>query len=46
MSRLSWWGIPMHREFDDVLKDPFFWAAMLAIVLPFVFIGAMLVWWY
>jgi len=34
----------MHRDFDDVLKDTVFWAAMLIILLPMAAGGAMLVW--
>jgi len=34
----------MHRDFA-VLKDPFFWGAMLVVVLPMAMTGAALVWW-
>jgi hypothetical protein len=33
----------MHRDFET-LKDPVFWATMLAL-LPVAMSGAMLVWW-
>jgi hypothetical protein len=33
----------MHRDFE-VLKDPIFWAAMIAVIIPLVVGGAVLVW--
>jgi hypothetical protein len=34
----------MHNDLD-IFKDPLFWGAMLAGVLPIAMIGAALVWW-
>jgi hypothetical protein len=33
----------MHRNFE-VLKDPMFWAALTAVIIPLVVGGAVLVW--
>jgi hypothetical protein len=35
----------MHRDFQ-VLKDPVFWAAMLAFIAPLALGGVVLVWWF
>jgi hypothetical protein len=34
----------MNRNFEDILRDPVFWASMLIILLPLAFGGAMMVW--
>jgi len=33
----------MHRDFE-VLKDPIFWAAFIALIIPLVVGGAVLIW--
>jgi hypothetical protein len=41
---LAQWRSAMHHDLA-ILKDPFFWGAMLLVVLPMAMTGAALVWW-